>query len=186
MDLKCVFLIFKSKSLDFCAILSRFQLFYSQNRGVFISFFNIITYFIIKIKRNRSQERALNRGPDRINWVSALIIFPLVLIWTRSATQEVRYEQLKFCQLHGSGVGYMPNEIRNMSQWWFENKIGLECQTFGKTRSHMKVGQIEQKFCICFRSVKLGPSRPRPARHYTTFPSGCQQAIYTKISFDFW
>ena len=26
----------------------------------------------------------------------------------------------------------MPNEIRNMSQWWDGNKIGLECQTFGK------------------------------------------------------
>lgn len=26
----------------------------------------------------------------------------------------------------------MPNEIRNMSQWWYENKIGLECQLSGK------------------------------------------------------
>lgn len=49
----------------------------------------------------------------------------------------------------------------------------------------MKVGWIEQKFCIWTRSVKLGAARPCAARHYTTFPSGCQQAIYTKISFVF-
>ena len=34
----------------------------------------------------------------------------------------------------------MPNEIRNMSQWWNGNKIGLECQTFGKIGGYMKVG----------------------------------------------
>lgn len=79
----------------------------------------------------------------------------------------------------------MPNEIRNMSQWWFENKIGLECQTFGKIEGDMRGCWIEQKFCICGPDRKFGPARPRPARHYTTFPSGCQQVIYTKISFDF-
>ena len=30
------------------------------------------------------------------------------------------------------GVGYMLNEIRNMSQWWNRNKIGLESQRSGK------------------------------------------------------
>ena len=80
----------------------------------------------------------------------------------------------------------MPNEIRNMSQWWNRNKIGLECQTFGKIGGYMKVGQIEQKFCICGPDRNFGAARLCAARHYTTFPPGCQQSIYTKISFDFW
>lgn len=49
----------------------------------------------------------------------------------------------------------------------------------------MKVGWIEQKFCICGPNRNFGPLRLCAARHYTIFPLGCQQAIYTKISFDF-
>lgn len=99
-----------------------------------MSFFNIITYFIIKIKTKNKVRRGLyNCGPDRINWISAYLLSCFDMKnQTRSATQMERYERLKFCQLHRSGVGYMSNEIRNMSQWWNENKIGLECQFSGR------------------------------------------------------
>lgn len=51
-------------------------------------------------------------------------------------------------------------------------KIKLDQRaTFGKTGGHMEGRWIEQKFCIWFRSVKLGPGRPRPARYYT-IPAG--------------
>lgn len=92
-----------------------------------MSFFNIITYFIIKIKRRQKAA-----GPIGLTgFPPFLFSFPLDG-GTRSVTQMERYERLEFCQLQGIGVDCVPNEIRNMSQWWFENKIGLGSQVSGK------------------------------------------------------
>ena len=41
--------------------------------------------------------------------------------------------------------------------------------TFGKIGGHMKVGWIEQKFCICGPDRNFGAARLCAARHYTTF-----------------
>lgn len=40
----------------------------------------------------------------------------------------------------------MSNEIRNMSQWWFENKIGLECQLSGKWEAIWKWARLNKNF----------------------------------------
>ena len=72
-----------------------------------MSFFNIITYFIKKIKR----KRILYAGPIGLTG-SPLFLFSFPLDRRdRSATQMERYERLEFSQLQGTGVGCESNEI---------------------------------------------------------------------------
>lgn len=40
----------------------------------------------------------------------------------------------------------MPNEIRNMSQWWNRNKFGLECQVSGKPIGIWKGARLNKNF----------------------------------------